>query len=102
MREAILREGLRETYDNITGYTLGFYAAAGPRTSDFTRIFHPAADWTLEAGMVFHMYASAAGVSFSETVHRDAGRSGASDESASNPPREWCLRREQIQNPRSS
>jgi Xaa-Pro aminopeptidase len=68
VREALLREGLRETYDNITGYTLGFYAAAGPRTSDFTRIFHPAADWRLEAGMVFHMYASAAGVSFSETV----------------------------------
>jgi Xaa-Pro dipeptidase len=68
VREALLREGLRETYDNITGYTLGFYAAAGPRTSDFTRIFYPGADWRLEAGMVFHMYASAAGVSFSETV----------------------------------
>jgi Xaa-Pro aminopeptidase len=69
LREAVLAEGLRESYDNITGYTLGFYAAAGPRTSDFTRIFHPGAQWRLEPGMVFHMYASAAGVSFSETVH---------------------------------
>ena len=28
----------------------------------------PGADWQLEAGMVFHMYTSAKGVSFSETV----------------------------------
>jgi Xaa-Pro aminopeptidase len=68
LREGLLHEGLRESYDNITGYTLGFYAAAGPRTSDFTRIFHPGADWRIEAGMVFHMYASAAGASLSETV----------------------------------
>lgn len=68
LREALIAEGLRETYDNITGYTLGFYAAAGPRTSDFTRMFYPGAEWRLEAGMVFHMYASAAGISFSETV----------------------------------
>ena len=40
-----------------------------PRTSDFTRLFTAEADWRLEAGMVFHMYASAdAGVAFSETV----------------------------------
>lgn len=69
LRDTLIAEGMRESYDNITGYTLGFYAAAGPRTSDFTRIFHPGADWSLESGMVFHMYASAAGVSFSETVH---------------------------------
>jgi Xaa-Pro aminopeptidase len=69
LRDAIIADGTRDSYDNVTGYTLGFYAAAGPRTSDFTRIFHPGADWQLEAGMVFHMYASAAGVSFSETVH---------------------------------
>lgn len=68
LREGVLREGLRESFDNISGYTLGLYAPAGPRTSDFTRIFHPHASWRLEAGMVFHMYASAAGVSFSETV----------------------------------
>lgn len=68
LREGVLSASLREDYDNITGYTLGFYAAAGPRTSDFTRIFHPAADWRLEPDTVFHMYASAAGASFSETV----------------------------------
>lgn len=68
MREGVLSAGLRETYDNITGYTLGLYAPAGPRTSDFTRIFHPKADWRLEPGMVFHMYGSGSGASFSETV----------------------------------
>ena len=68
LREGVLRSGLRDSYDNITGYTLGLYAPAGPRTSDFTRIFHPQADWRLEAGMVFHMYASAQGASLSETV----------------------------------
>lgn len=69
LRRGLLDSGLRTSFDNISGYTLGFYAAAGPRTSDFTRIFHPRARWTLEPGMVFHMYASAAGVSISETVH---------------------------------
>ena len=69
LRRGLLDSGLRESFDNISGYTLGFYAAAGPRTSDFTRIFHPKARWTLEPGMVFHMYASAAGASISETVH---------------------------------
>lgn len=68
LRRGVLERGLRSSFDNISGYTLGYYAAAGPRTSDFTRIFHPQADWRLEAGMVFHMYASAAGVSWSETV----------------------------------
>jgi Xaa-Pro dipeptidase len=68
LRNGLLDEGLRESYDNITGYTLGFYAAAGPRTSDFTRTFHPGANWRLEPDMVFHMYASAGGASLSETV----------------------------------
>lgn len=68
LREGLLTSGLREQFDNISGYTLGFYAAAGPRTSDFTRIFHPEAQWSLEPGMVFHLYASAAGASISETV----------------------------------
>ena len=68
MRQGVLKAGLRDSYDNITGYTLGLYAAAGPRTSDFTRIFHPEADWTIEPGMVFHMYASAGGASLSESV----------------------------------
>ncbi len=68
LRAGVLGSGLRETFDNITGYTLGLYAPAGPRTSDFTRCFHPEADFRLEPGMVFHMYVSAAGVSLSETV----------------------------------
>jgi len=71
--DAILRDGvtaqkLREDFRNITGYTLGLYSHATTHTSDFTRIFHPKADWRLEPGMVFHMYVSAAGASFSETV----------------------------------
>lgn len=68
LRDAVLAQGLRESFDNISGYTLGFYAPAGPRTSDFTRSFHPEARWTIEPGMVFHMYVSAQGISFSETV----------------------------------
>jgi len=68
LRNGLLASGLRDSYDNISGYTLGFYSHAGPRTSDFTRIFHPGAQWRLEPQMVFHMYASAQGTSLSETV----------------------------------
>jgi Xaa-Pro dipeptidase len=68
LRDGARAQGLRDSFDNISGYTLGLYAPAGPRTSDFTRCFHPAADWHLEPRMVFHMYVSADGVSFSETV----------------------------------
>lgn len=67
-RGGILDTGLRDHYDNATGYTLGYYAPWSPRTSDFTRLFIPTAEWVLEAGMVFHMYASAQGLTFSETV----------------------------------
>jgi Xaa-Pro dipeptidase len=68
LREGVLAAGLRRRFDNITGYTLGLYSHATPYTSDFTRIFHPGAEWRLEPGMVFHMYVSASGASFSETV----------------------------------
>jgi Xaa-Pro dipeptidase len=68
LRQGVLQAGLRDSYDNISGYTLGLYAVPGPHTSDFTRIFHPEADWVIEPGMVFHMYASAGGASLSETV----------------------------------
>jgi Xaa-Pro dipeptidase len=69
-REGVLKAGLRETYDNVTGYTLGYYGTPlmAPRSSDFTRAFLPTAEWTLEPGMVFHMYAGARGMAFSETV----------------------------------
>ncbi|MCR0982875.1 M24 family metallopeptidase [Roseomonas populi] len=68
LREGVIRSGLRSSYDNITAYTLGLYGDAGPRTSDFTRIFHPGAKWVLEAGMVMHVYASAGGAALSESV----------------------------------
>lgn len=65
-REQLVGLGLVEQYPNTTGYTLGCVTV--PRTSDFTRIFVPTADWSLEEGMVFHMYLSAQRVSISETV----------------------------------
>jgi Xaa-Pro dipeptidase len=68
LRRGVIEAGLRDSYDNITGYTLGLYGDAGPRTSDFTRILHPEAHWAIEAGMVFHVYASAGGAALSETV----------------------------------
>jgi len=68
MRAPVLAAGLRERYDNITGYTVGLYGSATPRTSDFTRTFHPEAKWRLEPGMVMHVYTSAGGLAFSETV----------------------------------
>ncbi|WP_149540632.1 M24 family metallopeptidase [Siccirubricoccus phaeus] len=68
LRQGVVQAGLRASYDNITGYTLGLYAPQTPRTSDFTRILHPEAHWPLEAGMVFHVYASAGGAALSETV----------------------------------
>lgn len=67
-RDGILQAGLRQNYRNITGYTVGHFPLSTPHTSDFSRIFLPSSDWLLEPGMVFHMYVSAAGVAFSETV----------------------------------
>jgi Xaa-Pro dipeptidase len=68
VREPLVRSGLRAHYDNVTGYTLGFYPASTQRISDFTHIFTPAANWVLEAGMTLHMYTSASGLALSETV----------------------------------
>ncbi|QRM33075.1 Xaa-Pro peptidase family protein [Microvirga sp. VF16] len=67
-REGLLAAGLRPDYLNITGYNLGLYPIHTPRTSDFTRIFLPTSKWQLEPGMVFHMYVSASGLAFSETI----------------------------------
>jgi len=67
-RDAILAAGLRSTFPNITGYTLGYYPQSTPHTSDFTRVFLHDAEWVLEQGMIFHMYVSADGIAFSETV----------------------------------
>jgi Xaa-Pro aminopeptidase len=66
--KGLLDSGLRDTYDNITGYNLSHYSDYMIRGSDFTFCFHPKADWLVEAGMVLHMYASAAGISLSDTV----------------------------------
>lgn len=66
VRKGVLDAGLRETYENFTGYTLGYIGL--PVTSDFTRAFLPSMDWVLEEGMVFHMYTSAQGVAFSDTI----------------------------------
>ncbi|MGH2560752.1 MAG: M24 family metallopeptidase, partial [Thermomicrobiales bacterium] len=69
IREGMLAAGLRERYDNATGYTLGYYGTPYPaRSSDFTRTFLPTSEWTLEAGMVFHVYTAARGMAFSESV----------------------------------
>lgn len=67
LRDAVLGEGLRQAYDNVSGYTLGIYGRT-PRSSDFSRVFLPNARWRLEEGMVFHMYVSAGGLGFSETI----------------------------------
>lgn len=67
MRNGALEGGLRPAYENVTAYTLGLYTRT-PRTSDFSRVFLPNADWTLEEGMVFHVYTTAQGLGFSETV----------------------------------
>lgn len=68
VRQGVLEAGLRDSYDNITGYTLGYYSRQPVRSSDFTRTFCPTARWSLVRDMVFHMYTSAQGISVSETV----------------------------------
>ena len=68
MRDGVLNAGLRDEYPNNTGYTLGYIFEQAPRSSDFTRVFTAGAQWRLEENMVFHMYTSARGLAFSETV----------------------------------
>lgn len=68
MREGALNAGIRQHYHNITGYTMGYYPDFWIRASDFTWVFLPSSEWTLEEGMVFHMYTSAGGIAISETV----------------------------------
>ena len=75
LRQGLLKSGLRDDFPNVTAYTLGIYNRT-PRSSDFSRVFLPNANWPLETGMVFHLYASARGLGFSETVlvTEDGGR----------------------------
>jgi Xaa-Pro dipeptidase len=67
LRRGVLDAGLRADYGNVTGYSMGLYGRT-PRPSDFSFSFHPGADFRLEPGMIFHMYASARGIAVSETV----------------------------------
>jgi len=66
-RNAVLRDGIKTSFPQLTGYTLGYHAV--PRTSDHTRIFAPGQDWNVEVDMVFHMMLFADGLPFSETIH---------------------------------
>lgn len=67
MRQGALNAHLRPTYENVTAYTLGLYTRT-PRSSDFSRVFLPTSNWVLQEGMVFHLYATAKALGFSETV----------------------------------
>ncbi|WP_182422119.1 Xaa-Pro peptidase family protein [Aureimonas sp. ME7] len=67
VRQGVLNAGLRAEYANVTAYTLGLYIRT-PRSSDFSRVFLPDQTWALEENMVFHVYTSAEGLGFSETV----------------------------------
>ncbi|AOO84980.1 M24 family metallopeptidase [Bosea vaviloviae] len=67
-REPILAAGLRPSYDNITGYTLGCYPSSTQKGSEFVHKFTPAETWKLKEGMVLHMYLSAEGLAISEAV----------------------------------
>jgi Xaa-Pro aminopeptidase len=68
IRDGLKAEGLKESYSNISGYTLGYYALYPCRASDFSRVFSPRDQWLLQSGMAFHMYTSVDGLAFSETV----------------------------------
>jgi Xaa-Pro aminopeptidase len=74
VREPVLRRGLRPTFENITGYTLGCFPATTQIVSDLTHAFTPQADWVVAKGMTLHMYVSAEGLAISESVVvRDTG-----------------------------
>ena len=65
-REPILAAGLRSTYTNRVGYSIGLNYR--PSAGEFIREFVPGVEWTLQPGMVFHMLMMAAGHGFSESV----------------------------------
>jgi Xaa-Pro aminopeptidase len=74
VREPVMRRGLRPSFENITGYTLGCFPGTTQKVSDLSHAFTPLADWTIVAGMTLHMYVSAEGLAVSETiVVREAG-----------------------------
>ncbi|MCS3765665.1 MULTISPECIES: M24 family metallopeptidase [Bradyrhizobium] len=65
-REPLLASGLRQTYTNRAGYSLGL--SERPSAGEFMREFVPGVEWELKPGMVFHMLMMAAGMGFSETI----------------------------------
>jgi Xaa-Pro aminopeptidase len=65
-RSAVLSSGLKSTFPQITGYTLGYQAV--PRVSDHTRIIAPDQNWTVQPGMVFHVVLHTPLAAISETV----------------------------------
>lgn len=67
VRQGVLNAGLRAEYTNVSAYTLGLYIRT-PRSSDFSRVFLPDQHWPLEENMVFHVYTTAEGMGFSESV----------------------------------
>ena len=67
-RDAILAKRLRSTYDNITGYTLGCFPSTTQKVSEFAHCFTPNSDWLIREGMTLHMYVSAEGLAFSESI----------------------------------
>ncbi|BAB52576.1 M24 family metallopeptidase [Mesorhizobium japonicum] len=66
MRHGLLATGARESYTNRTAYSLGLNNK--PSAGEFERELVPGAEWTFEAGMVFHVLMMAQGIGFSETV----------------------------------
>ncbi|WP_439397388.1 M24 family metallopeptidase [Bradyrhizobium sp. PMVTL-01] len=65
-RKPALQSGLRKSYTNKSGYSLGLIVR--PNITEQGRDFLPDANWTLEPGMVFHMLMMANGIGLSETV----------------------------------
>ncbi|MER9477755.1 Xaa-Pro peptidase family protein, partial [Mesorhizobium sp. M0520] len=68
MRQGAIDAGIREQYNNVTGYTLGYYSTKITRGADFTWSFLPTSEWVLEEDMIFDMYTSGRGIAISETV----------------------------------
>jgi Xaa-Pro aminopeptidase len=74
VREPVMRRGLRPSFDNITGYTLGCFPGTTQKVSDLSHSFTPLADWTIAKDVTLHMYVSAEGLAVSESiVVREAG-----------------------------
>ncbi|TIU44242.1 MAG: aminopeptidase P family protein [Mesorhizobium sp.] len=76
VREGMLKAGLKDSYRNISGYSLGYYQHFTCRSSDFSYTFRPNDRWKLRENMVFHMYTVGKGLAFSETVvvTKDGGK----------------------------